>query len=434
MFWLTVLFACSLHTPYAAAFQALPPPEVEQSKPAATREAQPETTIDYAAEGMKALENEKYERAVELFSKAAAADLSDYAAHFHLGFAYSMLQRDPEAIREYRKVLELKPGLYQAQLNLGILLLRNRRPKEALPALEAAGAQKPGEFRPFFYLAEAQFQSGDFAKAAESYGKALELDAKSAPAALGMARSFAKLGRPLEAIPHYRKAAELDPSYRDTLLELATVLESAQQGEEAIALYRQFPDHAAAQERLGELLIETGKPREAILPLEFAVKQSPTAANRLALATAYLRSNETDKALGMLKEALRMEPADTRLRLHYGRVLRDQKNYAAAAEQFEAVARAEPQSVEVWNEVAAVRILLEKYDRALEALDKLKSLGAETASHYYLRALALDHMKVYKPALDNYQAFLAMSRNQHPDEEFKARERIKTIQKELRNR
>ncbi len=303
-----------------------------------------------------------------------------------------------------------------------------------MPVLEAAGAQKPGEFRPLFYLAEAQFQSADFAKAAESYGKALELDAKSAPAALGMARSFVKLGRPAEAISHYRKAAELDPSSRDALLELATVLESAQQREEAIALYRQFPDHAAAQERMGELLIETGKPGEAISPLEFAVKQSPTAANRLALATAYLRNNETDKALGMLKEALRMEPANTRLRLHYGRVLRDQKNYAAAAEQFEAVARAEPQSVEVWNEVAAARILLEKYDRALEALDKLKSLGAETASHYYLRALALDHMKVYKPALENYQAFLAMSRNQHPEEEFKARERIKTIQKELRNR
>jgi len=117
LFWLTVFFACSLHIPYAAALQAPPAPEAEQSKPAATPESQPDTTIDFATEGMKALESEKYERAVELFSKAVAADSSDYAAHFHLAFAYSMLQRDPEAINEYQKVLELKPGLYQARLN-----------------------------------------------------------------------------------------------------------------------------------------------------------------------------------------------------------------------------------------------------------------------------------------------------------------------------
>ena len=74
---------------------------------------------DYSAEGMKALDAAKYDQAAELFGKAVAADPKDYAAHFHLALSYSMLKRDADSLAEYKKVLELKPGLYEAELNLG---------------------------------------------------------------------------------------------------------------------------------------------------------------------------------------------------------------------------------------------------------------------------------------------------------------------------
>ena len=60
------------------------------------------------------------------------------------------------------KTLELKPGLYEAELNAGILLLRQKNPADALPLLTQAVEQKPDEFRPRFYLAEAQLQSAAF--------------------------------------------------------------------------------------------------------------------------------------------------------------------------------------------------------------------------------------------------------------------------------
>src|SRR5271169_2350821 len=87
---------------------------------------------DPGAEGMKALEAQKYDQAAELFGKAVAADPKDYAAHFHLALSYSMLKRDPEAVTEYKKVLDLKPGLYEAELNLGILLIRDRQAGDAV--------------------------------------------------------------------------------------------------------------------------------------------------------------------------------------------------------------------------------------------------------------------------------------------------------------
>src|SRR5947209_917861 len=98
---------------------------------------------DYNEEGRKALEAQNYEQAAQDFTNAIAADAKDYTAHFHLALADSMLKKDAEAVAEYKKVLELKPDLYEAQLNLGILLLRQKQPEAALPYLQKAADTKP---------------------------------------------------------------------------------------------------------------------------------------------------------------------------------------------------------------------------------------------------------------------------------------------------
>src|SRR5690349_16512110 len=122
---------------------------------------------DFNAQGMKALDEGKYEAAVESFVKAIASDPKDYFAHFNLGLAYGLLNRDEEGIAEYRKTLDLQPRLYEAELNAAILLMRRKEPAEALPLLEDAVSQKPKEFRPLAFLAEAQLQTGAADKAAE---------------------------------------------------------------------------------------------------------------------------------------------------------------------------------------------------------------------------------------------------------------------------
>src|SRR3954462_13599892 len=105
-------------------------------------------TPDYTADGLKALDENKVETAAQLFAKAVEADPKDYGAHFNLALAYSLLGKDSEGVAEYRKALELKPGLYEAELNAGILLMRQKNPADALPLLAQAAEQKPDEFRP----------------------------------------------------------------------------------------------------------------------------------------------------------------------------------------------------------------------------------------------------------------------------------------------
>ena len=389
---------------------------------------------DYSADGLKALEAKKYDQAAELFGKAIAADPKDYAAHFHLALSYTMLKRDAEGIAEYRKVLELKPGLYEAELNVGILLIRYKQPAQAAPYLQQAVEQKPKEFRPRLYWADSLLASGDAAKAEEQYRTALELNAKSAAAELGLGQAQAKQNRLADAAPHFRAAAQLDPGYRDSLLELASMYEQNHQDAEAIAIYQEFPENPAAQERVGRLLLESKHSKDAIAPLEAAVQKDPTPANRLALATAYLFEKQFDKALPMLSQSVAAEPGNYSLRMMYGRGLRDNKQYEPAAQQFFQATKLKPDSREAWSELAGMLYMLERYPESLTALDRAHQLGEDTPGNYYFHAITYDKLRALKPALEYYQEFLARSKGQFPDEEWKARQRAKLIERELNKR
>ena len=181
---------------------------------------------------------------------------------------------------------------------------------------------------------------------------------------------------------------------------------------------------------MGALLSESGNATDAIPALESSVAKSPTAANRVALAQAYVKNKQPEKAIPLVKQALADSPADFDLQMFYGRLLRDQRTFADAAQQFLAASKLRPEAIQPWNELAAVLIVAEQYPQALAALDHVRALGGGTTAHFYLRAISYDHLHQLKEALTNYQAFLEKSHGS-PDEEFKARQRSRIIQNEL---
>ena len=390
---------------------------------------------NFYQDGLKALDAKQYDAAAGDFTKAIEADPKDYTAHFNLAFAFSMLNRDADSISEYRKTLELKPVLYQAELNLGIVLLRQKQAADAVPYLRAAAAEKPKEFRPNFYLAESLRQSGELEKAEESYKAAIDIDPKSGIAELGFGETLAKENRLVDAAPHFKKAAELDPQLHYALLELGSLFEQNKQPNEAIELYQQFPENPGAQERVGRLLFDAGRYADAVAHFEAAVKSSPTAANRVALAQAYVKNKEPEKALPVVQQALATESKNYDLLMLYGRMLRDDRKFPAAVQQFLVAVQLKPDSVDAWSELAGLEVLLEDYGAALGALDRIAALHGEKPGHVYLRAIVLDKVHQLKPALASYKRFLELdTEGKYPDEDFKARQRVRIIEGELNRR
>ena len=383
-------------------------------------------------DGTKALDAKQYDRALELFSQAAAADPKDYAAHFQLALAYSLLGRDGDAIPQYKTALQLHPGMYEAELNLGLSLMRSSHPAEAVDQFRAAAEQCPTEFRPALGLAQALYSTDRFPEAEAAYQKAVALDSRSAAAESGLAMSLIRQKRADDAAPHVQQAFVLDRSYRTGFIALAELYESTGRASEAITLYRLFPDNPEAQERLAALLMASGNLAEAIPMMETVMEKLPTAARRMALAQAYVQNKQLDKAQALLQPAVQATPADFDLRLFYGRVLRDQRKFPEAAAEFSAAARIRPESVVAWNELASALVIAEEYPQALAAFDRIRALNAEIPGNFFFRALAHDRLHQRPEALENYNKFLATSGGKFPDQEFQARQRARLLEKELR--
>ncbi len=387
-------------------------------------------------DGIKALDAGKPAEAEALFAKAIEADPKDYGAYFNMAFAQSMQDKDAEAIASYRKVLELKPGLYEAELNVGMLYLRQKKAEEAVKHLGEAARQKPEQYRPNFYLGTALVDLNRGAEAEPALRRALEAQPESAEAAQGLGIALLNQGKTALGAPYFEMAAKLDRNFEQGLLHLANVHEADKNYEAAIELYRRFPDDAGARERLGDLLLKTGQAGRAIPELEAAVKESPTVANLTALATAYLQNKQPEKCTPIMDEALRLEPNNGELRLLYGRLLRELRKFDQAANQFALAVKLDPSSVEAWSDLATATVMMERYDIALTALEKLRQMKAEKPGHLYLRAITLDKVKQNrqhaKLALDAYQEFLQVAGGKFPDEEFKARQRMKILEREVK--
>ncbi len=346
--------------------------------------------------GLKALDAGRFEEAEKYFAAAVAANSQDYSALFHLGLARTFLNKDDEAMALFEQVLTLKPGLREAHLNLGLLLHRHRRFEAALPHLEAAWKQKAADTRAAYHLAESFRELSRCAEAEPVYRQLLSVDASLEAAQLGLARCLIRLDRLDEAAPMLKAAGGG--------LELAQAYEDRSRYEEAIPLYEQ------------------------------ALAAGPDLAVATRLAGAYLATRQKDKARVLIGQALTTAPNDFDLRLTHGRLLRDERNFLAAAQEFARAVQVRPDSVPALNELAGMLISLNEDAKAIAVMDRLKALGAESPGHLFFRAVVLDRNRQVKPALAAYQAFLASSGGKFPDEEFKARQRARILEREAAKR
>src|SRR6185437_14186381 len=89
-----------------------------------------------------AIEKENYAAAEPLLRKVVAQDPDNFAAWFDLGFLYNALGKTEDSIAAYRKSVAAKPGVFESNLNLGLMLVKAGQPG-AEQFLRAATKLKP---------------------------------------------------------------------------------------------------------------------------------------------------------------------------------------------------------------------------------------------------------------------------------------------------
>jgi tetratricopeptide (TPR) repeat protein len=352
-------------------------------------------TLDRA---LAEIDADHYAPAIAMLRELAAKTPDSVPVRFNLALALALAGQDAEAIAGYKKVLELRPELVEARLNLAQLLVRNAQFAEAVPYIESVIEKRPIDSRAHSLLGRAWFGQQQWAKAAAAFEKAIELDPKDEP----------------------------------TALELAAVHEKTGNATRAVELYARFPQSAAAMERCGALRLQSGDAKGAIESLERARALSSTPAVLYALATAYLRDKQLDKATPVAAALAEAEPRKVEVQLFLGRLLRDQHRYDEAARSFARVVELKPDSLEGWNELSGMLLVVKRWEEGLNALERSRALGGETPAYHYFKALMLDSLHQNKLAVESYRKFLAVAGGKFPEEEFKARHRIKALDRSVR--
>jgi tetratricopeptide (TPR) repeat protein len=388
------------------------------------------------AEAEAAIEKKDWAAAERQLREVVAKDAKNYRAWFDLGFLCNETDRRPEAIEAYRKSVAARPDVFESNLNLGMLLLAAGS-DEAPTFLRAATRLKPSE-QPEEGLARAWGVLGDAltekdpVEALAAYREATKLAPKDPRPHLAAGSLLERQGDLSAAESEVQKARELQPDSTEALTALAEIYLRAQRWAEAEASLRELlkanPANTGARFQLGRLLLQQGRKQDGVAELETVVRESPDPAAERALAAFYLDAKQYEPAAAHYRHLLGREPGNAQLHHALGITLTGQGKFAEAETELLAAVKADPDLKEAYFDLAFAAQRNHDYALTIRALDARTRFYPESPGTYFLRANAYDSLKDFPRAVENYRQFLQVANGKYPDEEWKARHRLKAIE------
>ncbi len=247
----------------------------------------------------------------------------DARAHGMLGILYEANGFWPEAQQSFANAWSLDDAEVLWPYHMAIAMRQAGDFAGSLTQLEQLARQHP-DFAPLQHqLGSARLEAGEIEEAARTFQRVIDMAPQRPEGYAGLGDTRLRQGDHAGAAELLEKAIELDPSYRTAhyLLGLAyrgLGRDDAAARELALgvnALVRYMPDALTAQkQRLSvgvsgrlvdaDTLLEYGRPAEAAVILEQVLATRPGDARVMnSLATAYIRTNQVQRAYALLLEA-----------------------------------------------------------------------------------------------------------------------------------
>lgn len=162
------------------------------------------------------LDKREYREAVSLLNEIVGTDPADFQAWTELGTAHLGSGHVPDAEQAYRRAIQERPTFALALLNLGRLLISQKRYTESIDALSRATSARPDSADAHFLLGETYLKLKLGSKAVPELNEALRLDPNGkADAHLLLAALYDAAGVKDRAADEYKQFLLKRPEYRD---------------------------------------------------------------------------------------------------------------------------------------------------------------------------------------------------------------------------
>ncbi len=372
-----------------------------------------------------------------LLKSVVEKNSSNYRAWFDLGFVENGLGKPNEAIAAYRKSVAAKPDVFESNLNLGLMLARANQP-DAEQFLRAATTLTPtaqadeGHARAWLGLARA-LEDTKPDEAIEAYRQAAALRPKDPEPLLSAGLLLEKENHFSDAEDEYQKALVVDPNSTDAITALGNLYMHGRQFDKAEAMLRKLvaahPQDATIHVQLGRVLAAAGEYDEATTELEAGLKiapKDPVAAREMA--ALYMKAGKYDKAADAYRTVVKADPKDADAHEQLGQACMKLHKFPEAQQEFMAVVQLKPNLGDAYGELAGAASENQDYVLVIRALDARAKFIPEIPMTYFVRAIALDHLRDFKDAAVSYHKFLEVDHGLYPDHEWQARHRLITIE------
>jgi len=250
------------------------------------------------------------EQAIKVLTKEIdEVDANNGDAWYLLGYIYARQEKYDKMLEAFNKALELKPNFAEKGVNIekdtGNLILA-RLGVDRILKIAGAVAFNTGvrHFNDAINTDDDSARAAEFDIAITNFKAAAKIEPENKLPYINLAATLMNAGKQQEAVKPLEKAVAIDPKDTERKLLLALV-------------YMGNDSTDAALKLMEELWADNVRTDEA--------------ADQLSLL--YVRTGQIDKAREIYKEAIASNPDDYRLRLNYGSILLESRDYDGAIEQ-----------------------------------------------------------------------------------------------------
>jgi protein O-mannosyl-transferase len=178
----------------------------------------PNVSVAYNNRGIIYLGEEKFDMAIQDFTKAMEIDPKMFYAYNNRGAVYMKKQMYQEALADFQAALQISPADMKAQYNLSKCHLLMRNYHEGLRSYDLLIKEHPEMARAWNDRGKIKNDLTLFANALYDLNKAIELDPNLVEAYNNRGISKASMGDYEGALTDFNKALELDPDFSDAYL------------------------------------------------------------------------------------------------------------------------------------------------------------------------------------------------------------------------
>lgn len=160
-------------------------------------------------------------------------DPESYRAHQMKGRYFEAIDKDEDAIREYRRALQLNPHLPNVHFLLGNLFWIRERHEEALPELQAELKVNPNYPPALYEIGDILYTAGKWDEALKYYQQAVRYDPDMAEAHLALERIYTEQGQYDKSLEHLRIVSAMAPGDATPYYRMAITYKKLNQPEAA---------------------------------------------------------------------------------------------------------------------------------------------------------------------------------------------------------